>query len=121
MKKLLLTLALASLLAFPSLALADGKNRGGGFSGPDGTPKVTVAEALKMRDDSKVTLTGKIVKKLGPEKYEFSDGSGSITIEIDDDDWRGLTVGPEDTVVIHGEVDRDFQGREIDVDSIKKL
>lgn len=121
MKKTLSTVILSSLFMFPSLAAASDQNLGGGFKGPDGTPKVTVAEALKMRDDSKVTLTGKIVKRLGPEKYEFSDGSGSITVEIDNEDWRGLNVGSDDMVIIHGEIDREFNRREIDVESISKL
>lgn len=121
MKKALPTIILSSLFMFPSMALASDQNLGGGFKGPDGTAKVTVAEALKMRDDAKVTLTGKIVKRLGPEKYEFSDGSGNITVEIENEDWRGLNVSPEDTVLIHGEVDREFNRREIDVKSISKL
>ncbi len=120
MRKLFSTLIFMSLLAGPSLALAEPMERGGGFTGPDETPVVSVAEALKLGDEARVTLTGTIDKRLGPEKYQFSDRTGKITIEIEDEDWRGLTVGPNDPVVIHGEIDRDFGRREIEVKSIAR-
>jgi len=131
--KLLLAAALAALFAFPAPALADERNNtGGGFqAAPTGgyqeggytgadNARVSVAEALKLGDDAWVTLTGKIERRIEHEKYQFSDGTGSIIVEIDDKRWRGLTVGPEDTVVISGEVDRDLGRREIEVKKIVK-
>lgn len=94
----------------------------GGFQGP-GLSVMTVAEALKAADDTPVKLEGKIEKSLGDEKYLLKDASGTVTIEIDDDDWRGVTVTPNDTVEIEGEVDKNmFRSTEIDVDriSVKK-
>ncbi len=137
MRKFVFTLVLAPLLMTPALALAgDNKHEAGGFqaggapsenaravpggfSGP-GAPAVTVAEALKLGDDAWVTLTGRIEKQLGHEEYSFTDGTGAVRVEIDDKVWRGLTVGPEDVVVIQGEVDRDFTKMEIEVKSIAK-
>ena len=49
----------------------------------------------------------------------LKDATGSITIEIDDDDWRGLDVTPQDVVTVKGEVDKDMFNTEIDVDSIE--
>lgn len=89
----------------------------GGFQGPGLAPS-TVAEALKLNDDTPVVLVGQIEKSLGDEKYLFKDASGSVTIEIDSEDWKGLTATPQDTVIIQGEVDKDFFKTEIDVDSI---
>ena len=90
----------------------------GGFQGP-GLPIMTVAEALKVSDDTPVKLEGKIEKSLGDEKYLFKDASGSITIEIDDDDWKGVTATPNDTLVIEGEVDSGmFEATEIDVNTV---
>jgi len=66
---------------------------------------VTVAQALKMKDDTMVTLKGTITKQTAHEEYEFKDSTGTIAIEIDDDDWWGLTVNPTDVVTIYGEVD----------------
>lgn len=130
MKKLILTVFLTALLAVPSLALAQGgfqqsgegrpaKRSGGGFTGPNDS-LTTVAEALKMADDDRVTLVGKIEAQLGHEKYRFSDGTGSITVEIDGKRWRGLEVSPEDTVELVGEIDRDAKGVEMDVKRITK-
>jgi uncharacterized protein (TIGR00156 family) len=84
---------------------------------------LTVEEAKKLRDDSPVQLQGAIVRALGDEKYVLRDASGEIIVEIDDDVWRGVTVGPDDKVEIRGEVDRDFPGFpvEIEVDVIRKL
>ena len=89
----------------------------GGFQGPGLEPS-SVAEALKLNDDTPVVLVGQIEKSLGDEKYLFKDATGSVTIEIDNDDWRGVNVTPKDTIVIQGEVDKDFFKTEIDVDSV---
>ena len=55
------------------------------------------------------------------EKYKFSDGKDTIIIEIDDEDWGGLSVGPDETVTIYGEVDGNtIRANEIDVKRITK-
>lgn len=117
MKRVLLIAAVALVFSV-STAFAD-NSRGGGFTGPGGAVS-TVAEALRMPDDSPVTLTGKIEKGLGGENYQFRDASGVIVLEIDNDDWNGVTVGAEDAVEISGEVDRDFSGITVDVDRVVK-
>ncbi len=89
----------------------------GGFQGP-GLTTSTVAQALSYSDDTPVVLEGKIERSLGDEKYLFKDASGTVTIDIDHEDWRGINVTPKDTVVIQGEVDKDFFKTEIDVDMI---
>lgn len=133
MKRIILTLALASMLLVPDLALAqqgsqqdglqlnEGRStkRSGGFTGPNASLS-TVAEALKMDNKARVTLVGKIETRLGHEKYRFSDSTGSIELDISDKRWRGLEVSPEDTVEVVGEVDRDAKGVEVDVKRITK-
>jgi uncharacterized protein (TIGR00156 family) len=91
-----------------------------GYTGP-GLESITVAEAKNLRDDSPVVLTGKIERFLGDEKYLFSDDSGTITVEIDNRLWAGLSINQNDTVEISGEVDKDFRGIEIEVSAIKKV
>ncbi len=121
MKNVLSVAAMAVVLGFASASMAQGFNgpvQAGGFQGP-GLSSTTVAEALKMGDDTAVVLEGKIEKSLGKEQYMFSDATGSVTIEIDNDDWRGVTVTPNDTVIIRGEVEKDFFKTEIDVDAIE--
>lgn len=92
----------------------------GGFVG-NPQPIVTVAQALEMRDDTDVVVVGKIVRSVGDEKYVFEDSTGSIMVEIDDDDWRGQTVTPSDKVKISGEIDRGLIKTEIDVNYIELL
>ncbi|MDR1933173.1 MAG: NirD/YgiW/YdeI family stress tolerance protein [Spirochaetales bacterium] len=91
-----------------------------GYTGPGPEP-ITVEEAKNLRDDSPVTLRGKIERFLGDEKYLFSDDSGSIIVEIDNRLWNGVSVNQNDTVEIIGEIDKDFKGIEVEASSIKKV
>lgn len=115
------TLALAAastlILGAASPALAQ-------FQGPGAAQSpARVAEILRNPiDDQKVTLTGVIVRKVGDERYIFSDGSGEIQVEIDDDDLPGRPFGPAERVEIRGEVDVERNRTlEIDVDSVRLL
>ena len=119
MKKLLAATSLALVLGLAGNAMAQQPaSVRGGFQGP-GLTVMTVSEALKLNDDAPVKLSGKIEKSLGNEKYLFKDATGSITIEIDDEDWNGVTVGPDDIVEIRGEVDTHWnKPTDIEVDSI---
>jgi len=92
----------------------------GGFTGP-GLQVTTVKQAKTFRDDTPVVLQGRILRSLGNEKYMFSDNTGTIVVEIDDDLWRGISVSENDLVEIHGEVDKNFRTVEIDADSIRKI
>lgn len=125
MKKILLASSLAMALfgaGFQGQGAQDGANGGyGGFTGPKAQGANTVAGALKAWDDTMVTLRGKITRQVGHEKYEFTDGTGTIIVDIDDDDWYGISVGPNDTIEIYGEVDAEaFRRNEIDVKMIRK-
>ncbi|MBR3502426.1 MAG: NirD/YgiW/YdeI family stress tolerance protein [Alphaproteobacteria bacterium] len=115
MKKIILT-----LLAICSTVSVASAQVGGGFDGPSAAKNATtVAEALKQGDEASVTLTGKIVNSLGDEKYTFKDETGEVIVEIDDEDWRGVRVTPENTITINGEVDKEmFEPTKIDVDSV---
>lgn len=92
----------------------------GGFIGGDGEI-VTVEQVKEMRDDVPVVLQGVIVERNGDEKYLFQDSTGSIVVEIDDENWGGLTVGPEEVIKVYGDVDRGIFSTEIDVDYIRKM
>ena len=119
MKNLINTSVFAVSLLLSGSVLAAGMNARGGFQGP-GLEEVSVVEVLKMTDNTPVVLSGKIEKNIGDEKYLFSDGSATVVIEIDDDDWNGLNITPNDTVIISGEIDKDFmQDVIIDVDNIQ--
>lgn len=97
-------------------------NPSGGYKGPSLSQSITtVKEAATLRNDAYVKMRGKIIKHSHKDKYIFSDGTGSITIEIDKDKWRGLTVDADEMVEIVGEVDKDWNSIEIDVDYITKV
>lgn len=116
MSKFIAVLALTLTFALSGNAIA--QKASGGFQGP-GIESTTVAEALKMDDDTIVIVVGKIERSLGNEKYLFKDNTGTIVVSIDDDDWNGVTVTPENTVELHGEVDKEImKAPEIDVDRV---
>ena len=76
--------------AGPDAPAATATNARGGFvSGAETI--VTVKQVNEMRDDVPVIIQGKIIQRMGDEKYLFEDSTGSITVEIDDDNWRGQT------------------------------
>lgn len=117
MKNILTVSALALVMGLSANVLA--QPAAGGFTGPS-QAAVSVAEAKKLSDDAPVVLNGRIEKSLGGEKYLFTDNTGSVTVEIDNEDWNGVSVSEKDTVELRGEVDKDFTSFEIDVDSVIK-
>ena len=119
MKKLLLASILGVAFMTSSVVMAQAPQRGG-FKGPSAVGMATVADVAAMPDDQHVVLEGYIEQHLRGDKYMFKDGTGKITIEIDDDDWRGLTVDPTTKVQINGEVDNGFfEETTVDVDVIQ--
>lgn len=127
MKKIAAMTAIVALVSMPVLAAGQGgftgpssTTQGGGFTGPSGTV-TTVANAKSLRDDTWVTLRGKIVERVSDDLYKFQDASGMVNVDIDHKRWNGVTVGPQDTVEIQGEVDKDWNSVEIDVKQIGKI
>lgn len=130
MKRIALTTTILTLSLLSLSAQADNKAQGGfnapaattngGFQGPSAKYVVnTVANALEASDDTKVQLTGKIISSLGDEHYLFRDQTGEIKIEIDHDLWQGRNVTPEMTIMIIGEVDKNWSKSVIDVDRLQ--
>lgn len=133
MKKIAAMTAIVALVSMPVLAAEQGRFTGpssttqvsstaqaGGFTGPSGAV-TTVANAKSLRDDTWVTLRGKITERISDDLYKFQDASGVINVDIDHKRWNGVTVGPQDTVEIQGEVDKDWNSVEIDVKQIRKI
>lgn len=112
--------AAAAPAAVNSHALAHGQ-QAGGFTGPDAVRQVTIAEARKLKDDTAVKVRGHFVRSLGGDKYEFRDDTGSITVEVDHEDWRGQQVTPADLVLVTGEVDKGLRKVELDADRVEIL
>lgn len=114
MKKLNL-IALSMTCLFASTASA----AEGGFQGPSQVNIIRdVQAAQQAKDDAQVELTGHILSALKDERYIFRDTTGEITVEIDNELWRGNTVTPETNVMIRGEIDKDWSEKTVDVKSI---
>lgn len=133
MKKMAAMTAIVALVCLPVLAAEQGGFSGpgatqtsqtstqkGGFIGPGGSV-TTVENAKSLRDDTWVILRGKIVQRVSDDLYKFQDASGTVNVDIDHKRWNGLTVTPQDTVEIQGEVDKDWNSVEIDVKQITKV
>lgn len=131
MKKIAAMTAILALCSAPAFAANPGGFSGpataqtqqtqtGGFQGPNGSSS-TVANAKSLRDDTWVTLRGNITERISDDLYVFKDASGTVNVDIDHKRWNGLTVTPQDTVEIQGEVDKDWNSVEIDVKQIRKV
>lgn len=108
MKKIII----ASLAA--SIAMA------GGFTSKHQSETISVKEALKLNDDAKVVLEGKIKSHIKSDKYEFVDKNGdTIVVEIDNNKWGNVTANEDTLLRIRGEVDKDLTKTKIDVDSVE--
>ena len=93
----------------------------GGFRDSANPKKVTISEISKMSNNSYVSVQGNIVKRISDDKYTFKDATGTITVEIDDDKWGGISAGTQDKLELIGEVEKKYNTTEIDVDSVRKL
>ena len=94
------------------------------FTGPTQTQtgKVTVASIKKNPiDDMRVVLQGNLLEKVSYEKYTFSDGTGEIVVEIDEEKFRGIQVDPNTKIEIQGEVDFYGGTPQIEVDWFRIL
>lgn len=113
-----LPVAVAAVLA-ASVATAQ-------FVGPGSPANASAAPSVASViaapvDDHRVELTGTIVRQTGHETYLFEDGTGSIEIEVDADEFpAGVAIDARTRVVIVGEVDvRWMRAPRIDVDELR--
>lgn len=94
------------------------------YTGPGTAPAdSTVQQVLQdPQDDQDVTLRGYLLEKLSSEKYMFSDDTGQIRVEIEDDEFPNLDIGPDTRIEISGEVETAFMRQpEIDVEQLRIL
>lgn len=82
----------------------------------------SVAQLSKLPDDSMVRLKGKIVRALYDDNYEFSDGTGTVVVEIDHELWQGRPLNTNQTITLVGELDKEWHASQhisVDVDYIE--
>lgn len=121
MKKFLLSLICVLAVAANAQAKDKHKNQGFVFV-PENVVIETVADAKDKADDTIVVLQGQIVKALGHDKYQFTDETGEIILDIDEDDFNGVTVTEGEMIEITGEVDKEMmKPTEVNVKQIKKM
>ncbi|MCP6204746.1 NirD/YgiW/YdeI family stress tolerance protein, partial [Klebsiella pneumoniae] len=90
MKKIAAMTAIVALVSMPVLAAGQGgytgpsattpassTTQGGGFTGPSGAV-TTVTNVKSLRDDTWVTLRGKITERVSDDLYKFQDATGVI-------------------------------------------
>lgn len=134
MKKIAVLVAALALTSAGSIAFAGPSQGPGGFNqgaydpvqqnaafnsqGPSGfnnqAPN-TIAGVLDSAYDGQiVVLRGRLTKYLGHDRYEFTDGTGTIEVELDDDqDWS--FISKDQLIQIRGEFDNEFMDKKIDV------
>ena len=113
MKKLL---TLTALLALSTSSFA--AFNGGAAAGAKAN---TVAAVKSLADDTPVTLVGTISKQVAHDEYLFRDASGQIVVVIDNVDWNGVNVAPNEKIRIYGEVDKEMnRATKIDVKRVEK-
>ncbi|MGE8394902.1 NirD/YgiW/YdeI family stress tolerance protein [Pseudomonas sp. BIGb0427] len=114
MKTRYLALLLAPLFSTTALAA--------GYTGPGAQSVTTVAAANDAADDTPVVLQGYVIKKVNnDDKYEFKDTTGTITVEIDDEDLPAVAFNDKTKVKLTGEVEKHLMSREVDVDLVEVI
>ncbi len=90
-------------------------NAHGGYVIETNTNKpISVKEALKTPDKTKVTLEGYLLTEIRRQKYEFSDEKDTICVEIEEHD-KGQKIMPQEDfdknqkIRIQGNMDKDFE------------
>ena len=118
MKKFLFTFLCIALAT--SAFAKDGKK--GFVFVPENVVIETVENVKTKSDETFVYMQGQIVKALGDDKYAFTDKTGEIVFEIDNDEFDGVTVAAGEFIEISGEVDKEMMKPiKVDVKTIKKL
>lgn len=85
------------------------------FGAPQTAQKISVKQALAARDDSFVTIEGRILSQVDGDEYIVADESGQIRVEIDEHVWRGQNVSTQDKVRLSGEIDSEWNKTELKV------
>ena len=94
----------------------------GGFTSKHSSETISAKDALKLNNDAKVVLEGKIKSHIKSDKYEFVDKNGDvIVVEIDNNKWGNITVNEDTPLRIRGKVDKDLMKTEVNVDSVEVI
>lgn len=109
MRKTILTIASAVIL-LPTIAMANGQgdlNRNGGvrFNGPVEVTSVAELKGIKLGETDAI-VEGNILRQIQHDKFLFSDGTGEMVIEIDDDIRLGQSIDEKTRLRLSGEFEK---------------
>lgn len=106
----------ALLLSVSTVAIAQ-------YKGPSAIqPVTTAAAASKAADNTPVVLEGVLTRHIGDDIYEFKDASGTVRVEIDQEDFPlGTPIEATTKVRLTGEAEREWGNVEIDVKRVEVL
>ena len=79
---------------------------------------VTTAQALKLADETAVSVTGTIVRKIKHEHYVLKDAAGQINVEIDEKLATPAQLKVGTKIKVLGEVDT-HRTKPTDIDAVK--
>ena len=65
----------------------------------------TIADKILWKDDQQFFLKGKITKQVKKDKFLFTDGTGEVVLEIEDEDWDGVNIQQDEEFIVKAQVD----------------
>lgn len=94
-----------------------------GYVGPgsQASGSNTVQAALVSRDGEQVVLRGRIVGQVDDEHYLFADGSGQITVQIDEDLWKRQRADADTPLELQGRVEVEHKRVSVEVKRVRVL
>ena len=108
MRKTILTIASAVIL-LPTIAMADGgcqrdlsRNGGLRFNGPVEVTSVAELKGIKLGETSAM-VEGNILRQIQHDKFLFSDGTGEMVVELDDDIRLDQSIDEKTKLRLSGE------------------
>ena len=120
MKKILCLLLAGTFFSVAAQAKGGDCMMQGGFYDADAAT-MSVADVMAQPNDAFVYMKGRIVKRVGKDKYDFTDDKNNMIVEIENKVWRNQTISPKDTVILYGEVDKEGNMTTVDVKSINLM
>lgn len=80
----------------------------------------SVSALKNAQDNDFLMIEGKIIKQVGKKTFLFQDATGETEIEVRRQAWNGQIITPNDTVIIRGKVDKEWNKTEIEVKQVMK-
>lgn len=131
MKKVLVIAGLSAVLSLPVMADDQGGFKSDaappsphsmdkGYRGMEDAQGMTVVQAKAMHDGASISLTGNLIKKMGEDKYQFRDKTGTLDVIIPQAVFDDRKLSPDELVAINGTLDKQQKPAVMKVDHFQK-